>query len=331
MIFEQLKTCYDPEIPVNVVELGLIYECNVINGALNGDPEGNQVHIKMTLTSPGCPVGPEILADAGDHIDIVTHHKYDDSHGSWMSELIGGQFFGNLQYMHGTKEITDLHAPGKPVWITEFGWETTPGGPYSPTYAADQLTDSYGTLAAVQQGTWRSYDAWPELEKLFWYDLQDDPIVHAWGQYTWGLLDGDGQPKEAYHAFADVIDTLGGCAAYDTPPSTGTPGGTSGGTSGGTATDTATDTGSPAPVDTGTAPGDTGLLDTGSHATDPGPGPDPEPTAHAPDDEEDPDTVSATLDAPEETTAGGCQVAPSPVGWWLLLGLAGVRRREVTG
>lgn len=47
---EMLKSCYDPEIPFNIVDLGLIYELDV-------DPEG-QVKIKMTLTSPGCPVGP---------------------------------------------------------------------------------------------------------------------------------------------------------------------------------------------------------------------------------------------------------------------------------
>src|SRR5256885_10539892 len=43
-----LKTCYDPEIPVNIYELGLIYEVRV-------DP-GNDVYVKMTLTSPACPV-----------------------------------------------------------------------------------------------------------------------------------------------------------------------------------------------------------------------------------------------------------------------------------
>ena len=42
-----LKTCYDPEIPVNIYELGLIYDVDVSN---------NVVHIKMTLTSPACPV-----------------------------------------------------------------------------------------------------------------------------------------------------------------------------------------------------------------------------------------------------------------------------------
>ena len=43
-----LKTCYDPEIPVDIYELGLIYEIKVL--------DGNDIHIKMTLTSPACPV-----------------------------------------------------------------------------------------------------------------------------------------------------------------------------------------------------------------------------------------------------------------------------------
>jgi len=47
-VIEILKTCYDPEIPVDIYELGLIYEINVL--------EGNDIHIKMTLTSPACPV-----------------------------------------------------------------------------------------------------------------------------------------------------------------------------------------------------------------------------------------------------------------------------------
>jgi FeS assembly SUF system protein len=47
-IIEVIKTCYDPEIPVDVWELGLIYEINI--------GEGNDVIVKMTLTSPNCPV-----------------------------------------------------------------------------------------------------------------------------------------------------------------------------------------------------------------------------------------------------------------------------------
>ncbi|MCG8520059.1 MAG: putative Fe-S cluster assembly protein SufT [Pseudomonadales bacterium] len=70
-VWEALRNCYDPEIPVNVVELGLIYECNVINGALNGDPEGNQVHIKMTLTAAGCGMGPVITDDVQRKVEHV--------------------------------------------------------------------------------------------------------------------------------------------------------------------------------------------------------------------------------------------------------------------
>lgn len=47
-VIEVLKTCYDPEIPVDIYELGLIYEVRV--------DAGNDVYIKMTLTSPACPV-----------------------------------------------------------------------------------------------------------------------------------------------------------------------------------------------------------------------------------------------------------------------------------
>ena len=48
MVLEVLKTCYDPEIPVNIYELGLIYDINV--------DESNNVDVNMTLTSPACPV-----------------------------------------------------------------------------------------------------------------------------------------------------------------------------------------------------------------------------------------------------------------------------------
>ncbi len=57
LIWQTLKTCYDPEIPVNIVELGLVYVCDV----LPVDDEEVRVSIKMTLTAPGCGMG-EILA-----------------------------------------------------------------------------------------------------------------------------------------------------------------------------------------------------------------------------------------------------------------------------
>ncbi|MBP6783932.1 MAG: putative Fe-S cluster assembly protein SufT [Verrucomicrobiales bacterium] len=58
-IWEQLKLVYDPEIPVNIVDLGLVYDCQVTN-----DEGETNVEIKMTLTAPGCGMGPTIAADA---------------------------------------------------------------------------------------------------------------------------------------------------------------------------------------------------------------------------------------------------------------------------
>lgn len=57
-IWELLKTCFDPEIPVNIVDLGLVYECSTTQ-----QEEAHHVAIKMTLTAPGCGMGPVLVAD----------------------------------------------------------------------------------------------------------------------------------------------------------------------------------------------------------------------------------------------------------------------------
>jgi probable FeS assembly SUF system protein SufT len=59
-VWDALKTCYDPEIPVNIVDLGLVYDLS-IGPAPAG---GRQVEVKMTLTAPGCGMGPMIAEDA---------------------------------------------------------------------------------------------------------------------------------------------------------------------------------------------------------------------------------------------------------------------------
>lgn len=59
-VWDVLKTCYDPEIPINMVDLGLIYECKV---EPLGAPGKNRVHVLMTLTAPGCGMGEFIAAD----------------------------------------------------------------------------------------------------------------------------------------------------------------------------------------------------------------------------------------------------------------------------
>ena len=59
-VWGQLKTCFDPEIPVNIVDLGLVYDLSIGAGARGG----NVVEVKMTLTAPGCGMGPVIAEDA---------------------------------------------------------------------------------------------------------------------------------------------------------------------------------------------------------------------------------------------------------------------------
>ncbi len=65
-VWDQLKTCYDPEIPVNIVDLGLVYDCRV-----EPQPAGAKVNVKMTLTAPGCGMGPTICAEARGKIETL--------------------------------------------------------------------------------------------------------------------------------------------------------------------------------------------------------------------------------------------------------------------
>jgi probable FeS assembly SUF system protein SufT len=59
-VWDTLRTCYDPEIPVNIVDLGLVYDLHI-----EKLPSGfSRVNVKMTLTAPGCGMGPAIAGDA---------------------------------------------------------------------------------------------------------------------------------------------------------------------------------------------------------------------------------------------------------------------------
>jgi FeS assembly SUF system protein len=62
-VIDEIKTCYDPEIPVDIWELGLIYELN-----LNDD---NELKITMTLTSPNCPVAESLPAEVESKLKLV--------------------------------------------------------------------------------------------------------------------------------------------------------------------------------------------------------------------------------------------------------------------
>jgi len=59
-VWDAMRTCYDPEIPVNIVDLGLIYDCTISPQA---DERGARVDVKMTLTAPGCGMGPVLQQD----------------------------------------------------------------------------------------------------------------------------------------------------------------------------------------------------------------------------------------------------------------------------
>lgn len=71
VLWEQLKTCYDPEIPVNIVDLGLIYEVSTTK-LKNG---GYHVSVLMTLTAPGCGMGPVLQQDVEEKLKMVPHVK----------------------------------------------------------------------------------------------------------------------------------------------------------------------------------------------------------------------------------------------------------------
>lgn len=67
VIWQQLRTCYDPEIPINIVDLGLIYRCEI-----DQRPDGQRsVTIDMTLTAPGCGMGDILVQDAQEKIAVI--------------------------------------------------------------------------------------------------------------------------------------------------------------------------------------------------------------------------------------------------------------------
>ena len=64
---DKMRLCFDPEIPVNIVELGLIYDCQIV-----ADEEGGRIaRITMTLTAPGCGMGDVLVADVREKVEII--------------------------------------------------------------------------------------------------------------------------------------------------------------------------------------------------------------------------------------------------------------------
>jgi probable FeS assembly SUF system protein SufT len=67
LAWKQMRTCFDPEIPVNIVDLGLIYECMVTPN----DDGTRHVEVKMTLTAPGCGMGEILVQDVKEKIEVI--------------------------------------------------------------------------------------------------------------------------------------------------------------------------------------------------------------------------------------------------------------------
>ncbi len=67
VIWQQMRTCFDPEIPINIVDLGLIYRCDL----QNNDDGTRSVSIDMTLTAPGCGMGEILVDDVKEKVEII--------------------------------------------------------------------------------------------------------------------------------------------------------------------------------------------------------------------------------------------------------------------
>ncbi len=67
LVWKQMRGCYDPEIPINVVDLGLVYECDISRN----DDGTRSVDIQMTLTAPGCGMGEILVQDVKEKVQIV--------------------------------------------------------------------------------------------------------------------------------------------------------------------------------------------------------------------------------------------------------------------
>lgn len=67
VVWDQLRTCFDPEIPVNIVDLGLVYDCLLIKL----DDATRRVEVKMTLTAPGCGMGETLISDIVSKLELI--------------------------------------------------------------------------------------------------------------------------------------------------------------------------------------------------------------------------------------------------------------------
>jgi polysaccharide biosynthesis protein PslG len=146
---------------------------------------------------PGCVVGGpdlanletrqwdtwlrDVLMQAGDKLDVVTHHRYGDTASSVLGALDGPQWPWDPPAVRDV--IVDAGAGAKPFWLTEVGWHT------DDVSESDQAADYTGVLDGMLTRPW-----W---KRVFFYELQDDPMI----AHAYGVLRADHSPKPAYDAF----------------------------------------------------------------------------------------------------------------------------------
>ena len=110
MVWDQLKTVYDPEIPVNIVDLGLIYSCKITDQ----EQGGKKIDIKMSMTAPGCGMGNVLKADVENKMSRLPEVKQVDVevvfeppwHPGLMSEAAKLQLGFDLDY--GSSQVTSF-------------------------------------------------------------------------------------------------------------------------------------------------------------------------------------------------------------------------------
>ena len=67
LAWEQMRTCFDPEIPINIVDLGLVYSCQLVTLA----DGGKRFEVRLTLTAPGCGMGGILAQDVKDKLELI--------------------------------------------------------------------------------------------------------------------------------------------------------------------------------------------------------------------------------------------------------------------
>ena len=199
----------DPEVKVLAPELA-----GVGSGSQwNGD-KGQCVPVAGCIMNGWEIDLAQVLSKALSSIDIITQHFYKSTPTRLAQAVVDGEFddiVGLVKVHSSLKEIVDANAPGKKVWLTEYGWETIPyggyqgGGSISEAQQASNHVEFLQAYLDIVNGTWTNSDndPWSDLERVFIYDARDSVVGNR--LYAFGILRVDGTKKPAWEAIRDFI------------------------------------------------------------------------------------------------------------------------------